>query len=212
MRLFFAIFPPIELARDLDRCLRTRQGTLPRARWTPPENVHLTLRFLGDRSAERAQELAAAARAALASLAPLEVELTVGGCFTPRRPRVLWIATEAASDSGGALHRLHRTLESSLEEAGEPSEGKALRPHLTLGRCKSRWRSADVEAFARALSPLSGRSWWVEGVALVVSELLPRGARYRVIETLPLGPTGAGAGSRRAENERPRHLPRDRDV
>src|SRR5881628_1816488 len=93
LRLFVAIAVPEEIKARLAALQRKWRERLGRSSvsWTRPEDFHLTLRFLGDVSSNRLEELTSALAAAAAPQAPLTLTVAGLGCFpNSRRPRVLW--------------------------------------------------------------------------------------------------------------------------
>jgi 2'-5' RNA ligase len=124
VRLFVALQPPPELARALHA--RAAQILAPCARelrFHAPEELHLTLVFLGESALRELPQLGAA---------PLELELAGGGAFPDlRRPRVVWAGARELPGSAGRLAELVRGLRASLGLAPDP---EPFRAHLTLAR------------------------------------------------------------------------------
>jgi 2'-5' RNA ligase len=124
-RLFVAIDLPEEQRDHLDDLC----AGLPEARWTPFDQLHLTLAFVGEVDGGRARD-ADEALAAIA-LPPFELALRGVGHFPPRgEPRIVW-AGFAPSE---ALSALHRAVVRALEHAGCEIEKRKFHPHVTLGR------------------------------------------------------------------------------
>lgn len=136
IRAFIAIRlpPPVEQAlADIGRALAL---TVPRGgvRWVRPEQIHLTLRFLGDTPVAQLDAIGKAMDAAVTDVLPFSLHLSGVGAFpNTRQPRVIWTGLD------GEIKRLH-ALKSALDEQltllGLPSEDKPFRAHLTLGRVK----------------------------------------------------------------------------
>lgn len=125
-RLFIALDLPEDVVAALDRLC---EG-LPGARWSDPEQFHLTLRFVG----EVGQGLFYEIGEALASVRhpPFELALKGLGQFPPRgAPHTLWAGVD---DPSGALPTLRRRIERALEEVGAEPERRKFTPHVTLGR------------------------------------------------------------------------------
>ena len=136
LRLFFALPLPADLRESLDRWQR---GQAEMEGWTRPEGLHLTLAFLGERSAEAVSTLLTIAgpiadrhRGFILGTAGL------GGFPTAGAARVLWLGLEPSP----ALAALAADLRGTLATAGEAFDAKPFRPHLTLAR----WRRARVVA------------------------------------------------------------------
>lgn len=177
-RVFVALHPS-EPARA---ALAELADDLPRARWTPPEQIHLTLRFIGDLSDAELD----AAREALAGVRvepfPLGVEAV--GFFPPRgQPNVVW-----AGVGGGhpRLHQLRQQVDDRLLAAGVPFELRSFIPHFTIGRCRES-PPAAVSHWLKRHRDFAGPVWRVEAFQLMASSLDALGATHRVIENYPLG-------------------------
>ncbi len=125
------LFVGIPLPPSLRRQLGSFAAGIPNARWTPEENLHLTLRFIG----EVDETTAGAVHDALAELQAPAFTMTVGGCGTfegGRRPVTLWLGVERQP----ALVRLRDKVESALVRVGLPAESRRFQPHITLARMK----------------------------------------------------------------------------
>ena len=125
MRLFVGL--------DLPDLLRERLtalfGSLSGARWTPPENLHLTLRFIGETRRDVAEEIDGALAAIRGRGFPLT--LTGTGVFDRAgRPASLWVGVERREP----LEHLHNKIETALQRIGLPPERKRFQPHVTLAR------------------------------------------------------------------------------
>jgi RNA 2',3'-cyclic 3'-phosphodiesterase len=135
VRIFVAVFPPPEIRRALLGAARE----LPVAgevRWARPENVHLTLKFLGDVPGDDVDRVAEALEPVRLRHEPFEAELSAFGAFpSARRARILWAGIGGGSEF---LRDLARDVEASLEPLGFEREDRAYMPHLTLGRARSR--------------------------------------------------------------------------
>ncbi len=128
IRLFVGIAPPGELRRRMALI----QTGVERARWVAEENIHLTLRFIG----EVAEDVAGDAAAALATVRAKPFALTVDGAghFESRkRVRALWLGVERSD----ALMTLRERIESALVRAGLEPERRKFKPHITIARINS---------------------------------------------------------------------------
>ena len=135
MRTFIAIFPPLETRKEL---LRTAQDLNIRGeiRWTKPENVHLTLKFLGEVPEESLTDIGGALREVAARHETFEIEADGFGAFpSAEKARVLWAGV---GEDAARLRTLAGEVEDALEPLGFEREGRAYAPHITLGRAGSR--------------------------------------------------------------------------
>lgn len=179
VRAFFALDLPEAVRRacaSLARELRARPDG-DGVRWVRPENFHLTLRFLGNVEAERLGELAARVRAATADVSPFRAALGALDAFPPRRPRVVAVGVEPEAP----LCELAARVEAGVVEAGLAPERRRLRPHVTLGRVRSR-RAPSLEGAAS-----DGSDWPVREVVLLRSDLGRDGSTYTHLERIALG-------------------------
>ena len=198
MRTFIAIELPtgvkqrvIERQRGLQRRL-DEQGVGGAFRWTPPDNLHLTLRFLGDTSDAQRRQIETALANIGARNPAFQLALQGAGAFPNlRKPNILWL------DFGGdldVLGPLQRQIELAAQQAGFAAEARAFTPHLTIARAQ---KSATPTALARAGEALrtvvtatpTATPFPVEVFHLVHSDLRPDGAIYTPLATFALKQT-----------------------
>src|SRR2546425_3884297 len=104
-------------------------------RWINPEQLHLTLQFLGNVATDRLDELTAALRRACASTAPLQLALEGVGCFpNTRNPRVVWIGIQGDLEP---LRKLQEQIGQETKNFRDHADQRAFQPHLTIGRVKA---------------------------------------------------------------------------
>ncbi len=188
LRLFVAIAVPEEIKARLAALQREWREHLGRSSvsWTRPENLHLTLRFLGDVPSNRLEDLTAALAAAAASQAPLKLTVAGLGCFpNTRRPRILWagICAETGELADLAGRIVVATDSFSLQPAEERFAG-----HLTLARVRRIGgnSSSTINGFIEETAARAVGSWRAEAIELVRSELHPAGSRYTALARIPL--------------------------
>ena len=189
MRLFLAIKPdrPAEalLAR---RLLQAQEWLGPMAsalRWTPAENIHVTLHFLGELPATEAATVRERLGTQLAE-SPFEITLGAIGSFPPTGPcRVLWLDLV---DGNAALLRVHAELGRRLADAGVPLESRPLSPHLTIARVPDRERArvTHLRDRLREMPSAPPIRWTAEAVVLYRSELSGPAPRYEPLQTMAL--------------------------
>lgn len=167
IRLFVGIGLPPDTQRELARQADALRARLPFQKWTHPQDVHVTLSFLGDTPAEMVDALADDLRQLAAAAPPLTLHAEGLGVFgPPAAPSVLWAGVAGDLD---ALAALQRGVAGACARHGFPAEARAYRPHLTLAR---RYRAA-AGPFSRA--SLAGApslpAWRVEDIVLYRSHL-----------------------------------------
>lgn len=176
------LFAGIELPDDVRHKLGGLACGLPGAKWVPVENLHVTLRFIGDIDEGKARDIDAAlggVRAAAFDLALKEI-----GFFGPARaPRVLWAGVER----GAALNGLHAKVEKAVVEAGIAPEGRKFKPHITLARFRERPPSR-LGDYISGNGMFHAGPFAVERFTLFSSQLKPGGALHRVESVYPLAP------------------------
>lgn len=179
MRLFVAINLPDDTRAAVHEAAAPLRDVAPELRWVAAERLHLTVRFLGEQSEEMVPALAdVLADAARKSQA---IPLTVAGvgAFPGfRRARVVWLGV----DYEPKLELLYHDVETACMSLGFEVEGRAFRPHLTLGRAPVRLpeeRARDLQRAARGIRFRTTTT--VTSVDLMHSELGGGGPRYRMV-------------------------------
>jgi 2'-5' RNA ligase len=144
--------------------------------WVGTDNLHVTLKFLGDVEDQRTEEIGASLSAAVADIDAFDIALRGLGAFpTPVRPRVIWAGVGAGE---GSLAAIANAVERRLAPLGFPADARGFSAHVTLGRVREPRRDpALTEALARAASLDLGASR-VDRVVLMRSQLSRGGARY----------------------------------
>lgn len=180
LRLFVAIRPPEEVLRAVTRRCRELSQELAPARWVEPQQLHLTLLFLGEVASEARGEIEDRLARGLSSAARFDLGLVGGGTFPPSRPaRVAWIGV----DEPAPVVALHRQV---VRYLGRQGSGP-FTPHLTVARPRRPWPRSAVARFEAAVRGSIGPRWTVEEVALVRSRLEPTGARHDTLRRYSLG-------------------------
>jgi 2'-5' RNA ligase len=175
-RLFVAIRPP----ESLRRLLIAAMGGVSGARWQTDEQLHLTVRFIGEVDRHQASDI----HAALGAIhhPPFEIAVSGLGTFDRRgRPEVIW----AGVTPHEPLAALHRKVDQALIRAGVEPDRRAFHPHITLARLKR--TSGPVHNLFGGAGVLSSPPFTVERFALYESNLTPEGAVYSAVELYPLG-------------------------
>ncbi|MCR9255614.1 MAG: RNA 2',3'-cyclic phosphodiesterase [Alphaproteobacteria bacterium] len=167
-RLFVAIDLPDHIRDDLSEL----QGGVPGARWIDWDNLHLTLRFIGDVREDMADDVDMALSGIVAP--SFDLSITGLGTFETRgEPTTLW----AGIERNPQLKHLRDRIESSLRRIGLPPEGRKFSPHITLARlknpCLDRLHSYMARNNLVRLAPFT-----VHGFTLFSSHLGRSGATY----------------------------------
>ena len=158
----------------------------PGVGWVARDNVHITLKFLGNVERERLGAIERALGVAAAASAVFDLGMESVGAFPSRtRPRVLWAGVGAGA---AELTALAARVDDELAAVGLPRETRPFAAHATLGRVREPHANPHL---AEALgAPESFGRQRVTAIALMRSELSPRGARYTALASPPLGAAG----------------------
>ena len=188
MRAFVAVDLPepirtaiSEQQHALRRALSTAPGRDDDIKWTRPEGIHLTLKFLGEIS-ERQVTQVTDALAGLGSFEPFGLEVKGFGFFPDtRRPRGLWVGVRAPLELGQLAGR----VETAMQRLGFAAESRNFSPHLTLARLKVARPRPDLVALLEAKRELTLGRFEVSEFFLFESRLSPHGAQYRKVARFP---------------------------
>lgn len=144
--------------------------------WVQPQNLHLTLKFLGEIDAEAIGAVTEALAEAASKAAPFTLAFHGLGAFPGlAQPRVLWVGV-----SQGALEcrALQADVDAGLARRGFPKEARAYTPHLTIGRVRAPRGLARLQQAVRQDAARAFGSQRVSAISLMRSDLHPSGARY----------------------------------
>lgn len=188
LRLFTAIdFCPEtkgELQALISRLQKGAQFTGSRPVWVAPENLHLTLVFLGSQTPEQIRAIEAAM--AKAAGQAVEIPLRLGGLElfpTPKEPKVVSLGVHGKTVW---LEQLRERLAQELREKGFEIENRAFRPHLTLARIKSVKGLAGLRDLVKSHKGLSSISLIAREITLFKSTLTAAGPVYEILHQAPL--------------------------
>jgi 2'-5' RNA ligase len=185
MRAFIAIELPTTIQDILYRtCLELGGRIASRAavRWVKPENIHLTLRFLGEIQPDLITQIGRAIDQKVIHLPVFDLELGELGSFpNSRNPRIIWVGIGGDT---GPLNQLHASIEQELVRFGWEPDGRRFHPHLTIGRVKNRRVVAEANLPYR--QKVKSLSFSVKAVSLIESVLKPEGASYTNRYSCPL--------------------------
>jgi RNA 2',3'-cyclic 3'-phosphodiesterase len=180
IRAFIAIELSPEIYARLNEVEEQLQQRLEAGviRWVPAQNIHLTLKFLGDVSLANLEVLKKILESEAGKHAPFEISVGDLGAFPSiRRPRVVWIGVQAPQDLNG----LQRGIETEMAGLGYAPEDREFSPHLTLGRISRNASSAELKGIGDVLATQKVGylgATRVTNVNLFRSDLKPGGAIY----------------------------------
>jgi len=183
-------FVAVDLAADVVAAIETVVAPIRQVggdvRWVAKENLHVTLKFLGQISEARVDAVRAALSRCAKLRAPFEVTAMGLGAFpNQRRARVVWVGLD-----GPELGALSCGVDEELAGEGFPREARATIPHITIGRVRSPRGWERVLAAMRPYWENSFGKSRVDEIVLYRSDLRPEGPLYMALERLPLDGSG----------------------
>lgn len=188
-RLFIAIDLPEDIVEQLvvlQGDLRAHVGDREnvRIKWTRPDHLHVTMKFLGDTDPDAIPALCAALEQGVADVAPFEAEARDLGFFPdPGRPRIIWSGFDRAGTRD--LVRLHASIERGLAKLEVEEDNRPFVPHVTLGRVKSRERP-DGARLSDRVGRRSYGAFSVDSIVVYESKLDHRGPQHTPLEHFEL--------------------------
>ncbi len=189
MRAFIAVETPPNVVGRATKLARHLATAAADVKWVEAENLHWTVKFLGDIHPLDLVEVCQALHAAARAVPPFQMNVAGLGAFpNVGRPRTLWLG---AGDGGNGLVRLAEAVETEATRIGFRRESRRFEPHLTIGRVRSGGpeQAALGELIAEQLA-FDGGVMEVDEVVLFSSELRPAGPVYEALERVELtGPT-----------------------
>jgi 2'-5' RNA ligase len=180
MRIFIAVFPPRPVQEAAVGVIEVLRAERDGVSWVRRENLHYTLRFLGELGEDGARRAGEAAREAAAAHPAFDASLDGPGAFpNAAKARVLWLGMR---EGGDALVALARALEQALRKRGFDRAERPFAAHLTIGRVRT---FGDWSVRLPAAPALDAR-FRVSELLLIESTLSPGGSRYDVRERAAL--------------------------
>ncbi len=187
MRLFVALEIPSAVRENLAALLNSLRGLSPQTRWVRPENLHATLKFIGEVPEAKLADIRRALAGARSDQ-PVALDFRGLGFFpNEKHPRVFWAGIEASPN----LKTLAADIEKATENLGIAREQRPFSPHLTLARFEpprlpKKLRAAIQENATREFGSLRTNQF-----RLIESKLKPSGAEYTTLESFPFAAAGA---------------------
>ncbi len=185
MRTFIAIDLDPRVKKALEEFILRLRPYGGDVRWVNPAGMHLTLKFLGETSGEKATAVKACLAGIAHHHAPFPLKLCGTGTFPGGRqaPRVLWVGFEESPP----LKALQAEVDREMEKLGFPVEQRPFHPHLTLGRVKGpSGLGSLLREFEKEKTAFFGEME-VKRLTFFQSLLQPSGAQYIVLAEYPLG-------------------------
>jgi RNA 2',3'-cyclic 3'-phosphodiesterase len=188
IRAFIAVELPAELKSELAELEGQLKKNSPLVvKWVDPNNIHITLKFLGEISEDSIEELMLAIEESTQGIQPFKLEVREVGAFPNlERAQVLWVRVKGELDK---ITQLQKRIESNTEQLGFPRESRGFSLHLTLGRVRDEARPNERQRLGKLLADTSFAALHnvdVEAVNLMRSQLTPTGPIYTCIGSVKL--------------------------
>ncbi len=182
MRCFIALEFPDDIKEKIYRSIKPEVRSKPELKWVSQENLHLTLKFLGEISEHKAREVAEELEKNFRGAKKIRVKLGKVGSFTDRGYiRVLWIGVEEGENE---IKGLAEIVEKSMKKLGFPREKREFVPHLTIARTRKRsskrYRPSDFNI------DLKIPKFFIREIVLYRSTLTPDGPIYQKLNVIRL--------------------------
>jgi 2'-5' RNA ligase len=183
VRTFIALNLDGSLLESIKKVIEKLASSKAGVKWVAPQNVHLTLKFLGNVEEARLPDIYAACERAASGSEPMELEIRQLGCFpNSKRPRVVWLGIEKDSE---ALIQLQNKVEHELELVGFPSENRKFTAHLTIGRVKGQQGISKLCQLIEEENNIFVGSMRADNFSVMKSRLLPSGPIYSELKAIP---------------------------
>ncbi|MDR2861350.1 MAG: RNA 2',3'-cyclic phosphodiesterase [Syntrophobacterales bacterium] len=186
IRAFLACSPSPQVRREIVSLQETFKKQIPAGvvSWVKPEDIHLTLKFLGNISAAQKETIQPLLMETIAALPVFHLAPTGAGAFPSlSRPKVIWTGLTGETET---LLNLQRRIDRALTAAGFSEEDRPFQGHLTLGRVKKTYASQEIAQSLSRARGFAGGQFQVDHISLYKSDLTPDGAIYTLLRTFPL--------------------------
>ncbi|MFC1726821.1 RNA 2',3'-cyclic phosphodiesterase, partial [candidate division KSB1 bacterium] len=180
IRTFIAIKIPGSVKSDINNWQDKLRGIVSGIKWVKSDNIHITLKFLGNIEEKMVLQLKEAIERSVENVSPFEIEVKGEGCFpNVNRPRVVWVGVDKGKD---IISETVLKIENECSKLGFDRENRPYRPHLTVGRVKKIIKSTeDLRRFFYD-NPFRSEIFNANEIILMKSDLKPEGPVYTPIE------------------------------
>jgi 2'-5' RNA ligase len=183
MRTFIAVELPENIKKKIGELQAPLKKTSAFVSWVKPENIHITLKFLGEVPEGKINEVFSATEVSLENAKKFKMNLKGTGAFPDfRRPRVIWIGT---AKGGEELSNMATKIEEEMEKIGYPKENRKFSPHFTMGRVKSPKNIENLMELVKS-TDFETEDIEINEVTVMKSQLHPAGAIYTPLRKIAL--------------------------
>lgn len=187
MRAFIAIELPQKIKESLEQLQNKLKIAAADLKWVRPENIHLTLKFLGEIDAQKQEEITKIIEAIADKTNPFSLSIRSLGAFSRMNfPRVIWVGLDKGAQEA---EKICLALEEKISKLGIPKEERPFSAHITLGRVKS---NLNREKLVQLLDNLrdyfkaGNTEFRVERITFFKSTLTPKGPCYEILKAVNL--------------------------
>ena len=178
IRAFIAIEISPEAKKTLAELMRELIKSDADVKWVKPENIHLTLKFLGNITEEQQIKIQEILDKNLKDFNSFKIKLDGIGAFPKiEYPRVIWAGTSGEE----IMKQIAKLIDEKVNKLGFPLEERSFKAHLTLGRVRSGKNKEKLAAAIKKLGNLNGPEFLVNNISLFQSTLTPTGSIYKLL-------------------------------
>ena len=188
IRAFIAIELPGDIKQNLKVFISAlkKEFGVSEIKWVNPDNIHLTLKFLGETELNTIQNITDQIKAISKSFSSPELQISGIGAFPDlRKPKVLWAGCSKSKE----LDYIFSRINSICVDLDFPAENRSFFPHLTIGRMKSMQSSLTIQkiqSYFNKYSSIKFGNFSAPHLAIYQSELKPAGPVYTVLQKINL--------------------------
>ncbi len=182
IRCFLALTIPNEAQAELASIQKSLQDNGAKARWVKADNIHITLRFLGNRPLKKIEQIAKDLPLFCPNFRSFKITLhALDGFPDLNNPKVIWAGI---SDGSDPILKIYHAVNEGLARLGIPKEREEFVPHLTIARCKTSEESFSTATAIKksCISPVQAE---INSIVFYQSTLSSRGPAYEVIQAFP---------------------------
>ncbi len=177
VRLFIALELSKLQKKEVGEFQKNVKRHLDNARWVKPDNIHLTLKFLGETEADKVEPIKEAIDEVCPGFKPFTIRYGESGVFpSERKARVLWVGIKEGYDS---VCNLAGKIEEEMAGLGYKKEKRSFHPHLTIGRLRQATPEINIKKFLSEGKSFVSSDVIIKKVILFESSLTRSGAIYR---------------------------------
>ena len=184
MRTFIAVGISDEVREKIAQIQAELKKGEPDVKWVEPENLHITLKFLGEVSEDKLPGVIEKTRLAASGISPFRVHIIGLGSFPSlTSPRVVWVGVKEGKNE---LRNLSERVEGNLSDLGFAKEKREFSAHLTIGRVRSGRKKEKLVKKIEEFANYDVGEFSVDKVVIMESQLSSKGPTYKIAKELEL--------------------------